>query len=100
MTMLRGWKLPALLAFIVSISGLAGGVSAQDAGKPAVLQESSLSLVPQDVAFYSANLNQRKAWLNFIEGPFVSRLRGLPYIQRLEAELLAQWENPEGRCVT
>lgn len=61
------------------------------------LKASSLSLVPQDVSFYSANLNLRDAWTDLLKGSFVTRLRSLPYVQRLEAEALAQWENPEGQ---
>ncbi len=61
------------------------------------LESSSLSLVPQDVAFFSTNLNLRDAWTDFLKGDFLTRLRSLPYVQQLEAEGLAQWENAEGQ---
>ncbi len=38
----------------------------------------------------------RKGLAEVHRRPLRFGLRGLPYVQRLEAELLAQWENPEG----
>ncbi len=70
---------------------------AQAVAETATLKSTALSLAPQDVAFFSTNLNLRKAWEGFLGGNFVTRLRDLPYVQRLEGEVLAQWRNPEGQ---
>lgn len=72
-------------------------VKAQAVAESAALKETALGLAPRDVAFFSTNLNLRKAWDGFLDGNFVTRLRDVPFIQRLEGELLAQWENPEGQ---
>jgi len=76
-------------------------VNAQAVVQPVAETESlsatALAFAPQDVAFFSTNLNLRKAWDAFLGGNFVTRLRDLPYVQRLEGEVLTQWGNPEGQ---
>ncbi len=71
--------------------------NAQEVADAKALQDSSLALVPQDAAFFSANMNMRDAWNDFLSGSFVTRLRSVPYVKRLEAEGLAQWNNPAGQ---
>ncbi len=85
--------------FLVSVFALTDSrlVRAQVVAEKASVQATALALAPQDVAFFSTNLNLRKAWEGFLRGNFVARLRDLPYVQRLEGEVLAQWENPEGQ---
>lgn len=61
------------------------------------LNQSALALAPQDTAFMWTNLNMRQTQQEFLQGNFVSRLRAVPFIQRLEAEFLEQWENPNGQ---
>ena len=87
-----------VLAFAFAVP--ADRASAQAVASVKSLKESSLALVPQDVAFFSANMNLREAWKDFLTGSFVTRLRSVPYVQRLEAEGLAQWDNPEGQMKT
>lgn len=72
-------------------------VHAQAVSEAASLQDTAVALAPQDVAFFSTNLNLQKAWDGFLNGNFVTRLRDVPYVQRLEGELLMQWANPEGQ---
>ena len=72
-------------------------VQAQPVNEASSLKATALTLAPHDAAFFSTNLNLRKAWDEFIGGSFVSRLRELPYVEQLEGEVLAQWENPEGQ---
>lgn len=71
--------------------------NAQAVADAAALKTTGLSFAPKDVAFFSTNLNLRKAWEGFLKGNFVTRLRDLPYIQRLEGEILSQWDNSEGQ---
>lgn len=75
-------------------------VRAQAVAEATSLKATGLALTPQDVAFFATNLNLRKAWEGFLSGNFVTRLRELPYVQRLEGEVLAKWENPEGQMET
>lgn len=59
------------------------------------LEETSLTLAPADVSFFSASVNMDDAWNDFVESPFVTRLRSTRYIQEVERELMDQWENPQ-----
>lgn len=70
------------------------GMSATQAGE---LEDSSLALVPQDAALYTTNVNISDAWAEFIDGPFLERLRATSYIQKLEAELNQQWDAEAGQ---
>ncbi len=60
------------------------------------LSETSLAMVPQNAAFYSANLNMRSAWNEFLQSNLVTRLRNIPFAQKLEAEFYRQWADPQG----
>lgn len=75
-------------------------LKAQAVAEATSLKATALALAPQDAAFFATNLNLRKAWEGFLSGNFVTRLRELPYVQRLEGEVLAKWENPEGQMKT
>ncbi len=86
-------KAQVVTAQVVTAQVVTGQVVADDAS----LKSTALGLTPQDAAFFSTSLNLRKAWDGFLKGSLVTRLRELPYVQRLEAEVLAKWENPEGQ---
>lgn len=86
-TGLLGW----ILGGCIACGGLQTVVHAQEGE----LAESSLSVVPADVAFYSTSLNMRESVDRLMQSSFVERLRGVPYVVELEAELTRQWENPE-----
>lgn len=60
------------------------------------LSDSSLTLAPKDAAFYSASFNMREAWEEFAQGALVTRLRQVPFVQKLQTEFETQWENPQG----
>jgi hypothetical protein len=75
-------------------------VNAQAVAEAETLEKTALAFAPQDVSFFATNLNLGKAWEGFLGGNFVTRLRDLPYVQRFEGEVLAQWENPEGQMET
>lgn len=75
-------------------------VNAQAVAEAEALKSTALAFAPRDVAFFSTNLNLRKAWDGFLGGSFVKHLRALPYVQRLEDEVLTQWGNPEGQMKT
>jgi len=62
----------------------------------APLSQSALALVPEDAAFFTASMNMREAYQELNESRLVQRMRGTPFIQRLEAELRKQWEDPQG----
>jgi hypothetical protein len=82
-----------LLAGVLLATDIGGGKSTL-AGEA---EESALSLVPQDAAFFSSSLNLEESWNEFVSGPFMTRLRAVPYIQEVEAELWKQWENDGGQ---
>lgn len=81
-----------LLAGVI-LASVVGGNNSSTAGEA---EESALSLVPQDAAFFSSSLNLEESWNDFVTGPFVTRLRAVPYLQDLEAEFWTQWENDAG----
>lgn len=58
------------------------------------LSESALAVAPKDVAFFSTSMHLSDGWQELADSRVVARLRQVPYVQRLEAELLQQWENP------
>jgi hypothetical protein len=60
------------------------------------LSKTSLALAPQDAAFYAASLNMRAAWEGFLKSNFVTRLRNVPFAQKLETEFYEQWAMPQG----
>jgi hypothetical protein len=66
----------------------------------ASLKSTALAFAPRDAAFFVTSLNLRTAWNGFLSGNFVTRLRNLPYVQRLEGEVLTQWAHPEGQVRT
>ena len=97
----RSVRTCGLFVLAIVIAPLAASlVQAQAVADASSLKATALALAPRDAAFFSTNLNLRKAWDEFIGGSFVSRLRDLPYVQRLEGDLLAQWESPEGQVRT
>lgn len=61
------------------------------------LATTALSVAPQEVAFFSTSVNMKDAWTDLAEGDFVSRLRGVPFIQQLEVEFNKQWDDPQGQ---
>lgn len=79
---------PVLLAFGCAASALSPAVASDD------LSETALSVAPKDVAFFSTSVNMSDSWKDLTESRLVTRLRGVPYIKELEAELLEQWNNP------
>lgn len=60
------------------------------------LDQSALTLVPEDAAFFQSSLNTRETFEQWRRGELVRRLRDVPFVQRLEAELKKQWEDPQG----
>ncbi len=89
--------LPVLIASTVLDAFHSPALFAQSAtDQKTVLAETSLALVPQDAAFYAASLNMRSAWDEFLKGNFVTRLRNVPFAQKLEAEFYEQWAAPQG----
>ncbi len=61
------------------------------------LDDTALSIAPQDVAFFSTGLNMQESWESFMNGKFVARLRAVSYVRSLEAEFETQWAEPEGQ---
>lgn len=59
------------------------------------LEETSLAMAPEDAAFFSASVHMREAWEDFVNGPFVTKLRATSYVSEVEGEFLRQWNNPE-----
>jgi hypothetical protein len=68
---------------------LSGNLAAQS------VEDSALSLAPEDAAFFSSSLNMRAACNDFVEGQFVQRLLEIPFVNRLKSEMMEQWENPQ-----
>ncbi|GAB5406987.1 MAG: hypothetical protein Aurels2KO_52180 [Aureliella sp.] len=58
------------------------------------LSETALAVAPQDVSFFSTSVNLKDSWQDFANSRVVTRMRAVPYIQKLESELLAQWNSP------
>lgn len=61
------------------------------------LTTTALTIAPDDVAFFSSSTNLAEAWKDIAESNLVRRLRGVPFLQQLEAEFNQQWENPQGQ---
>ncbi len=61
-----------------------------------VLVESALAIAPEDAAFFSTSLNLRQSYEEFVQGNFVKRLRAVPFVRRIEAEVRERWEQPDG----
>lgn len=60
------------------------------------LEETALKIAPHDAAFFFTNVHLKESWNDFSQTRLVTRLRSVPYTQRLEAALLAQWEEEIG----
>ena len=60
------------------------------------LEETALKITPQDAAFFFTSVHLKESWNDFSQSRLVTRLRSVPYTQRLEAALLAQWEEEIG----
>lgn len=60
------------------------------------LATTALAIAPPDAAFFGTSLNMRNSWEQFIQGDFVTSLRRVPYVQRLEREIADQWQSPQG----
>ncbi len=61
------------------------------------LSETALALAPQDSSFLSTNVNMDAAWEEFVNGPFVSNVRSMPYVQKLQEQVLTQWDAGDGQ---
>ena len=59
------------------------------------LSSSALKLAPEDSAFFMTSVNMDAAWEDLLEGNFVRRVRSVPFVQKVEAELQNQWDNPQ-----
>jgi hypothetical protein len=92
----RNWG----IAVVFALAQCSLGVAQPAADKIVTLEETSLASVPADAAFYASSVNIRAAWEQFLQGNFVTRLRALPFGQRLEAEFIEQWNAPEGPLQT
>lgn len=57
------------------------------------LEKTALKITPQDAAFFFTSVHLKESWNDFSSSRLVTRLRSVPYTQRLEAALLAQWED-------
>lgn len=62
------------------------------------LSETALAIAPKDVAFFSTSVNMSDSWQDLAESRLVTRLRSVPYVQKLEAELMEQWNNPPAQA--
>ncbi len=56
------------------------------------LEETALKITPRDAAFFFSSVHLKESWNDFSSSRLITRLRSVPYTQRLEAALLAQWE--------
>lgn len=73
----------AALVSVVSASNL----------RAADLEDTALTIVPQDAAFFSTSIGMEEQFEELLNGRFVARLRSVPYVQRLEEEFWRQWED-------
>ncbi|MEZ6135421.1 MAG: hypothetical protein R3C53_10980 [Pirellulaceae bacterium] len=78
---------------IVTLSVVAMGAHQASAADPK-LEQTALSLAPEDSAFFATSLNMRQSYEEFMESRFVQRLKAVPFVRRLESELVDQWDNP------
>lgn len=91
------WMSRSLLVAVVCSCFASGPLSRSASADD--LTDSALSIAPHDVAFFSTSVNLDDAWEDFANSRLVTRLRNVPYVQKLESELVSQWENPEGQVV-
>lgn len=68
------------------------------AQEPTDLSATSLAVAPQDAAFFMTAIDLKKSWDRFIQGNFIKSLRRVEYVQKLEREIIRQWENPQGQA--
>ncbi len=88
---LRQSRLTGSMLLCASLSFTSPSIAQDD-----VLSQSALALVPEDTAFFSTSMDMREAFVDWSNSRMVQRMRATPFIQRLEAELREQWENPDG----
>lgn len=58
------------------------------------LESTALTLAPKDASFFFTSVNMGDAWDDFLNGNLIRRVRSVPYVQKVEAVLMEQWENP------
>ncbi len=85
----------ALCFSLLGFSLLGWGNTHAQAQTPTDLKSTALSLAPQEAAFFATSIDMGKSWQRFMQGNFVSSLRRVGYVQRLEQEIADQWENPQ-----
>ncbi len=86
------WQACCLAIVLIPLTVVGRGVYAD-----ADLNQTALTIAPQDAAFFSTSVNMRAAWNDLAESKFITRLRAVPFIQQLEDEFNRQWENPQGQ---
>lgn len=85
-------------ALIVSLACCWLSPADTKAQEPTDLTATSLAIAPQDAAFFITAIDLKKSWDRFIQGNFVKSLRRVDYVQKLEREIIQQWENPQGQA--